>query len=864
MALGFLVMITCGKDRSPLDAGKPGKSGSGETGTVEFQVQFAPWKPLAAKSTASQKIDRATVYACDADENEIATLNLEMAEGMARGKLVVPAQKKLRVVLGFFDGETVRYLGEDTVDVPARGSVTAKITEQYLGTTILAPDSAYAGKEYRLSWMKRPYAESYEVQESLDADFSDSWGIYSGKDTTCVVEGKGEDEAGSTFYYRARAYTEYGYGPWHGQGKTGIAGESGTVIIEAPIPEDVPGVKTTGAISGKVLESGAGLSGVSVRLTGGGIDKTATTGSAGSYILNGIPNGTYTLTPSKSGYTISPSSRNVTVSGGDIAAPDFSAVKIAIGPVFSVTGRIFMRGSGLRGLSIRLAGAGKDTTAITDTYGYYTFTGVPNGSYNLSPLKSEYYVFAPADTTIVVNGAPVTIPDIIANFPSGYTSYSITGFVREAGAGLPGVAVRITGASRDTTLTTNYAGYYIITGIPGGTYTITPTLSGYIINPQSQTMTVEGNLTVPDFTATSTATSFTVAGRIVEYGLSGGLSGVSVRIAGSLYVDKTATTSSTGEYVFSDIPNGFYTVTPSKTGFTFRPANVEVTVSGAKVTVPSILAIRNIFFASIPGGTFQMGNVENDSNGDANEKPVHSVTLSGFEMSAYEITQIQYAKYLNDAMATGDISVSTSGSPNIVTGAKGTYSGQVYLYFLETSSNCHIKYENGTFTVESGYEIIPVVAVTWYGAKAFAKYYGYDLPTEAEWEYACRGGRQYKYGTDDGTISSTKAYYNSGIAHSLQPVYVGSYPANPFLLYDMCGNVWEWCHDWFGSYPSGNVTNPTGPQTGTLRVSRGGSYGDPDSYCRAAYREQTSIIPPGGHYNFVGFRVVRRPGSAAY
>ncbi len=110
--------------------------------------------------------------------------------------------------------------------------------------------------------------------------------------------------------------------------------------------------------------------------------------------------------------------------------------------------------------------------------------------------------------------------------------------------------------------------------------------------------------------------------------------------------------------------------------------------------------------------------------------------------------------------------------------------------------------------MKSGYENWLVAWVAWYGSKSFADYYGLDLPTEAEWEYASRGGKQYMYGTADGTIStSTVNYWDTGIKH---PVAVGSYPKNPFGLYDMSGYLWEWCSDWYGSYTSGSANNPTG------------------------------------------------------
>ena len=265
--------------------------------------------------------------------------------------------------------------------------------------------------------------------------------------------------------------------------------------------------------------------------------------------------------------------------------------------------------------------------------------------------------------------------------------------------------------------------------------------------------------------------------------------------------------------------------------------------------------INGITFVSIPGGTFQMGDTE--GGGSSDEKPVHTVTVSGFEMSVYEITNAQYAKYLNEALVSGDIIATSS----ILKGAKGVYSGQEYIYLsgsYDKNNKCWITYNNGTFTVASGKENWPVVWVTWYGSKAFALYYGLDLPTESEWEYACRGGKQYTYGTDDGTISSAKANYNGIIGH---PVDVGSYPKNPFGLCDMSGNVWEWCHDWHGTYPSGSANNPSGAHSGSFRVLRGGGWFNSDSDCRSADR---GIDSPDGWGSIVGFRVVRRISPRNY
>jgi formylglycine-generating enzyme required for sulfatase activity len=157
----------------------------------------------------------------------------------------------------------------------------------------------------------------------------------------------------------------------------------------------------------------------------------------------------------------------------------------------------------------------------------------------------------------------------------------------------------------------------------------------------------------------------------------------------------------------------------------------------------------------------------------------------------------------------------------------------------------------------------PVENVSWYHAVEFCEQLSalraekqgkrtYRLPTEAEWEYACRGGRSspFHFGNE---ITSAKANFFG--SHLKRTTAVGTYPPNAFGLYDMHGNVWEWCADWQNSdyYKQSPRQDPQGPQTGTRRVRRGGSMGDVASFCRAAFRHD---LDPGSHGEGVGFRVV--------
>jgi len=260
--------------------------------------------------------------------------------------------------------------------------------------------------------------------------------------------------------------------------------------------------------------------------------------------------------------------------------------------------------------------------------------------------------------------------------------------------------------------------------------------------------------------------------------------------------------------------------------------------------------IHELMFAAIPAGSFEMGS----DAGEADQQPAHTVTLDEFEMSIYEITNEQYSDYLNAALAAGDITVTAEKA----TGAKGDYSGQEYIRLtgaLNTLVKSRISYQNGVFSVESGREYLPVIYVSWYGARAFAEYYDLDLPTEAEWEYAARGGKQYDHGTNDGTINSNNANYYRFFSVLTD---VGSFPENPYGLCDMSGNVWEWCSDWYGDhyYSSSPENNPTGPSEGVYRISRGC-----DWYTRVAtellvlYRKTDLPVTVSP---YIGFRVVRR------
>lgn len=223
-----------------------------------------------------------------------------------------------------------------------------------------------------------------------------------------------------------------------------------------------------------------------------------------------------------------------------------------------------------------------------------------------------------------------------------------------------------------------------------------------------------------------------------------------------------------------------------------------------------------IEWISIPAGTFTMGSPESELNRYENEIQ-HKVTLSAFKMSKYAVTFEQYDLFCD---ATGRSKPSDKGW---------------------------------------GRGKRPVINVSWHDAVAFADWMGCRLPTEAEWEYACRAGTTTPFNTGNNLTTSQANYdgnypYNNHAKgeYRQKTMPVGSFSPNGWGLYDMHGNVWEWCSDWYGDYSTSAQTNPKGPSSGSLRVIRGGSWFNYAYYCRSAYR---NYFTPASRAD-IGFRLV--------
>jgi formylglycine-generating enzyme len=312
---------------------------------------------------------------------------------------------------------------------------------------------------------------------------------------------------------------------------------------------------------------------------------------------------------------------------------------------------------------------------------------------------------------------------------------------------------------------------------------------------------------------------------------------------------------------------------------------------GGQTTSPSATAGDNGSWTNgmiwIPGGTFWMGSEE----GQPDEKPLHEVTLDGFWIDETEITNEQFEKFVR---ATGYVTVAERkpdpkdypGVPpeRLVAGSivfkprPDTTSLEDHFQWWEYVPGANWRHPEGPDSSVAGREKHPVVHVCWYDALAYCNWAGKRLPTEAEWEFASRGGlarQPYVWGPEKVPDGKWRANIwqgqfpneNTQADGSRGTASVKTYAPNGYGLYDISGNVWEWCSDWYMPDYYGNSPrkNPPGPnesfdpnEPGVMkRVQRGGSYLCSDLYCMGYRPSARMKASPDTGLSHTGFRTVR-------
>ena len=249
-----------------------------------------------------------------------------------------------------------------------------------------------------------------------------------------------------------------------------------------------------------------------------------------------------------------------------------------------------------------------------------------------------------------------------------------------------------------------------------------------------------------------------------------------------------------------------------------------VAKDNSKVFIVNGVSFTMIF---VEGGTFTMGATsEQGEEANNDEKPAHQVTLSDYYIGQTEVTQGLWKAVMGTTIRQQRNKADRSWS------IRGE--GDNYPMYYISWNECQefVAKLNSLLSFQLG-------------GRRFA------LPTEAQWEYAARGGKRsngYKF-SGSNTLGN-EAWYSDNSGDATHPV--GTKSANELDIYDMSGNVWEWCQDWYGSYSSSSQTNPAGASSGSNRVSRGGSWFCSAKYCRVSNRDN---IMPTGHGN-IGFRLI--------
>jgi formylglycine-generating enzyme required for sulfatase activity len=258
----------------------------------------------------------------------------------------------------------------------------------------------------------------------------------------------------------------------------------------------------------------------------------------------------------------------------------------------------------------------------------------------------------------------------------------------------------------------------------------------------------------------------------------------------------------------------------------------------AEAKIPKILESNTgMSMVKVEQGCYQMG----DENGDDDEQPVHKVCLDGFWLGQYEVTNRQYVTFLNQSKA------------------KETES---WFEPKQKDDDSHIYGKVGAWQVDKGYENYPVVEISRMGALAYTQWLSqktgekFDLPSEAQWEYACRNGGQQgvRYAIGHVKHINQLAWYKKNSGKKFHPV--GKKRPNVLGLYDMNGNVWEWVSDAYteDGYSRHEERNPVSKELNESFVFRGGSWGDTEDLIRCSVRSNDA---PTDANKYLGFRVLK-------
>ncbi len=638
----------------------------------------------------------------------------------------------------------------------------------------------------------------------------------------------------------------------------GVGGSSlSTIGPMATIVSATPtaGGTTTYSISGTV--SGATASGVTMSLTGAATAST-TTATDGTYTFAGLVDGSYTVTPSKTGYTFSPASTSVTISGANQTGKNFTATAAA---TYSISGTV--SGAVTSGVTMSLTGASTATTT-TATDGTYTFSGLVNGTYTVTPSLSGYS-FTPSSTSVTISGANQTGKNFVSAvvsgpifsqdfsgitapaLPSGWTTIVTTGNAWKTSASgctnnalmypyntsaaanswafSPGIALQsgvtytlafnqkvqsasypenlVVKAGASATVAGQTIAIYSATSLTNttcaartGTFTV-PSSGTYYLGFQCTSAADMYNLYVDDISLTggSAPTTYSISGTV-----SGATaSGVTMSLTGA--ATATTTTATEGTYTFSGLSNGTYTVTPSKSGYTFSPTSTSVTISGANQTGKNFTATAAATYsisgtvsgATASGVTMSLTGAATTTTTTATDG---TYSFSGLSNGTYTVTPSKTgytfsptstSVTISGANQTGKNFTSTaSGGGNVLTsgvGVAGSVGASAYTYYTiavpSGATNLTVTLTNLSADVDL-YDMAPSTAGGTASNPTTSTYTGrswnsgttseslsHSSPTYGTWAIAA-------YGYAEGSYTVTATYTAGGTTYSISGTVSGA------------------------------------------------------------------------------------------
>jgi formylglycine-generating enzyme required for sulfatase activity len=333
-------------------------------------------------------------------------------------------------------------------------------------------------------------------------------------------------------------------------------------------------------------------------------------------------------------------------------------------------------------------------------------------------------------------------------------------------------------------------------------------------------------------------------------------SGASVTLASAtagadIYYTTDGSTPTTGSAKYA----APFAITPP---VTVKAIAVKNGMANSGILTAAYTYTLRVAMVAIYGDYFMMGSPPNEPGRDSWTEQQHGVMLSDFYMGVYQVTQEEYQAVMGSNPSAFTTAVSgESGTPGkLPVEMVRWYDALVFCNKLSIAEGLSPAYRIDGSTDPTAWGTVPESNnATWNAVEIADGANGYRLPTEAQWEYACRAGRTTAYNTGSAISDNTGWYLDNSGSKTHQ---VGLKPPNAWGLYDMHGNVYEWCWDWYeNSYQIGwdwVLTDPSGPVSGNERVWRGGYFDDSAQYVRSARRSRSY---PQYQYNYVGFRLVR-------